>query len=211
MPPTARALEPRSASRRATLAAATWLLMAELDRGGPADPLVALWRDWRDAHAAATRLCRRAQRLERDLAGRIGFPRVRVPVDGAGAAPVYAAEARDIDHLLGTGRATRALRARLKRDLAAAQARWTAEAEACGLTDARAGEDAADRRAAALIRTAAATPAQSFAGVIARLAIATEWSVHEPEADGQPWAILRGALADLLILADAARPPSEDR
>ncbi|MCW2239333.1 hypothetical protein [Azospirillum canadense] len=210
MPPMARAPTAGTASRRAALAAATRLLRAELDRGGPADPLVTLWRDWRDAHRALVRLSRRAQRLERGLGGRIGFPRVPVPLEGVGAPPAYATEERDVDRLLGTGPATRALRARLKRDLAAVRTAWTVGAEACGLTAARAGEDAADRRAAALMRTAAATPAQSLAGVVARLAIATEWSAHEPEPDGQPWTFIRTTLADLLVLAGAARTPCED-
>lgn len=189
------------------MAAAARFLKRTLDQDGPADPLVALWRDWRAAHAAATRLCRRAQRLERTLAGRVGFPRVRVPLGDAGDAPVYATEALGIDRLLGADQATRAVRARLKRELAAARARWTAEADACGLTAARAGEDAADRRCAELLKAAATMPAPSLAGVIAKLAIAAEWSVHEPEADGQPWTFLRGALADLIALADSGRMP----
>ncbi|WP_188092428.1 hypothetical protein [Azospirillum sp. B21] len=207
MPPRVRDPGAGAPSRRAILAAAAQLLTAALAREEPADPLVVLWRDWREAHSTLLRQSRRAQRLERGLVERTGFPRVPVPQDGD-APPVYAAAPSDIDRLLGSDAATQALRARLKRDLAAAQAAWTAAADACGLAAARAAEDAADRRVLALLNAAATMPARSLAGVIARLAIATEWSAHEPEADGQPWTVIRAALADLVAVAGAARPPS---
>jgi len=50
----------------------------------------------------------------------------------------------------------------------------------------------------------------SLAGVIVKLAIAAEWSIHEPETDGQPWTFVRGALADRVACADAARTSFED-
>ncbi|AWK85958.1 hypothetical protein DEW08_06515 [Azospirillum thermophilum] len=132
--------------------------------------------------------------------GRIGFPRVEIPVDDPERPLVPATDARQIDWVLGKTPATRALRRRLKRELAAAQARWAAEAEACGLTRAMEQEADADRRVAELLAAAAGTPARSLAGVVAKLAIAAQWSAREPEADGGPWDVICGALSDLTAL-----------
>lgn len=190
-------------TRRAALKAA-WAVLEGAQDDANSDPLVALWREWREAHTALTRLCRRAQRLERALAERVGYPRVLVPMERVDGSPVHAADARDIDRLLGTEPETRASRARLKRELAAARVLWDAEAQACGLTAAVAGEHAAGQRVDAVLRAAAVAPARSLTGVIAKLAIAAEWSEAEPEPDGYPWTFLHSALAALIPLADAA-------
>ncbi|CAO3425573.1 hypothetical protein [Azospirillum doebereinerae] len=145
-------------------------------------------------------MARKAQRLERALIEKIGFPRIAIPADEAGQPPRYATDAGEIDRLLGTAPTTHPLRQRLKHDLASAQARWTLEAQACGLTDAIEREIDADRRVDALLSAAATTPARSIAGVIAKLAIAAEWGGREPDADGHPWTFLHGALADLTAI-----------
>lgn len=188
------------ASRRGSIAAAARLLTSTLRESQDTDPLILLWKDWRETFASSQRLCHEAQRLERELAEKIGFPRVEIPLDGPGRPSVVATDARQIDRVLGTAPATRSLRRRLKRDLAAAQARWDAEAVAVGLTSAMEREAAADRRVDELLRTASRTPARSIPGVIAKLAIATEWSELEPDADGYPWDFIRGVLADLTAL-----------
>ncbi len=190
----------RKATRRTGLAAAARLLSASLSDGRSEDPLILLWQDWRETFASSQRLCREAQRLERELAGKIGFPRVEIPLDDPGRPSAVATDARQIDRVLGTAPATLSLRRRLKRDLAAAQARWDAEAAAVGLTSAVEREAAADRRVDKLLKTASRTPARSIPGVIAKLAIATEWSELEPDADGYPWDFIRGVLADLTAL-----------
>ncbi|PWC35481.1 hypothetical protein [Azospirillum sp. TSO22-1] len=176
------------------------MLSASLSDGRSEDPLILLWQDWRETFASSQRLCREAQRLERELAETIGFPRVEIPLNDPGRPSVVATDARQIDRVLGKTPATRSLRRRLKRDLAAAQANWDAEAAAVGLTSAVEREAAADRRVDELLRTASRTPARSIPGVIAKLAIATEWSELEPDADGYPWDFIRGVLADLTAL-----------
>ncbi|MBP2233395.1 hypothetical protein J2847_006733 [Azospirillum agricola] len=186
--------------RRTSLAAAARLLTAAISEQQNADPLILLWQDWRETFASSQRLCHEAQRLERELAEKIGFPRVEIPLDDPGRPSVVATDARQIDRVLGTAPATRSLRRRLKRDLATAQARWDAEAAAVGLTSAVGREAAADRRVDELLKTASRTPARSIPGVIAKLAIATEWSELEPDADGYPWDFIRGVLADLTAL-----------
>ena len=192
-------------SRKAGLAAAARLLTAALAESGPPDPLVLLWREWRKTLGAFRRQCRETQRLERLLMERIGFPRVEVPVQEADRSLVFVTEAQEIDRLLGTTPATSSLRARLTRDLAAAQARWDAEAEASGLTAASAREAATDRRIDEMLRAAATTPARSMMGTVAKLAIAAEWGLSEPETDGHPWTFLCSVLADLTAMAASSR------
>lgn len=187
--------------RRTSLAAAARLLTVAVSEQQDADPLILLWQDWRATFASSQRLCREAQRLERELAEKIGFPRVEIPLDDPERPSVVATDARQIDRVLGTAPATRSLRRRLKRDLASAQAHWNAEATAVGLASAVEREAAADRRVDELLKTASRTPARSIPGVIAKLAIATEWSELEPDADGYPWDFICGVLADLTALA----------
>lgn len=200
MSPRTRTPKISHASRKGSIVAAARLLTSTLREGQDADPLILLWQNWRETFASSQRLCREAQRLERELAETIGFPRVEIPLDDPGRPSIVATEARQIDRVLGTAPATRSLRRRLKRDLAAAQARWDAEAAAVGLTSAVEREAAADRRVDELLKTASRTPARSIPGVIAKLAIATEWSELEPDADGYPWDFIRGVLADLTAL-----------
>lgn len=200
MSPKARAPRARHVPRRTSLAAAARLLTVAVSEQQDADPLILLWQDWRETFASSQRLCREAQRLERELAKTIGFPRVEIPLDDPERPSVVATDPHQIDRVLGTAPATRSLRRRLKRDLAASQARWDAEAAAVGLTSAVEREAAADRRVDELLKTASRTPARSIPGVIAKLAIATEWSELEPDADGYPWDFIRGVLADLTAL-----------
>jgi len=189
--------------RRATVTATARLLTSTARESQDADPLILLWQEWRETFASSKRLCREAQRLERALAEKIGFPRVEIPLNDPERLSVSATDARQIDWVLGKTPATRSLRRRLKRDLAAAQARWDAEAAATGLTSAVEREAAADRRVDELLKAASRTPARSIPGVIAKLAIATEWSELEPNADGYPWDFIRGVLSDLTALTAA--------
>lgn len=200
MSPRTRTPKMNRAPWKGSIAAAARLLTSVLQDGQDADPLILLWQDWRETFASSQRLCQEAQRLERELVERIGFPRVEVPLDDPERPSVVATAARQIDRLLGAAPATRSLRRRLKRDLAAAQARWDAEAAAVGLTSAIEREAAADRRVGEILKSASRTPARSIPGVIAKLAIAAEWSELEPGADGYPWDFIRGALADLTAL-----------
>lgn len=43
-------------------------------REASSDPVLALWRQWQDAHRLTERLCRRQQGLERQLVETVGFP-----------------------------------------------------------------------------------------------------------------------------------------
>ncbi|HYD69754.1 hypothetical protein [Azospirillum sp.] len=85
-------------------------------------------------------------------------------------------------------------RARLKAELAERRARWDAEANACGLSDAERREDEADWRLDALLRAVLAGHAASLHGVVAKLGVA---AVLGAEEDDLPWEFLHGTLRDL--------------
>lgn len=205
--PTPRARTSKKASRRAVLSTAIRVLDAA-PGGDTAEPLLVLWREWRVAFPLSERLCREAQRLERQLIDRIGLPAVEIPMIDPERPMVLATNLRQIDRVLGTAPTTLAQRRRLKRALGAAHARWKAEATACGLTAAIRSEVAADRRVDELLRIAAVTPAHSLIGAIAKLVVIEQWGEREPEGDDLPWPFLRGVLSDLVTLVAEPQNPS---
>lgn len=152
----------------------------------------------------------RRDRLEAALVRQIGHPRVRLPT-GPGKPARYAADLSSIDRALGPDR--RHLRRQFAAQLQQHQRAWDRAAEACGLTQALADEDAAfmtvEQATAALLRT----PAISFADI--RLKLAVLVATHAPGPalhDASPWRELHQLLADLDQLgcsaADAqGRPP----
>ncbi len=169
-----------------------------------------LWRDCRKAAIALERSCQAAQALERSLLDRIGPLRVEVPLDPPAPQPAYAADAHTIDQLLGTHPSTYSLRERLKAELAETQARWERESEACGLHAGQAAEAAASRRVEEMLASAAATPARSVIGMVAKLTIVAEWGRTNPDRDSQPWPFLHGVLADLVRLAAARSSTAQE-
>lgn len=197
----------RPSTPRVTLAAVARLLNAATAEPNAPDPLVLLWREWRRAAAALDRSCRAAQTLERDLLNRLGPLRVEVPLDPPAPRPAYASDAHSIDQLLGTHHSTYSLREHLKAELVQIQAGWDREAEACGLRAAEAAEVGAARRVEETLATAAATPARSLIGTIAKLTIVAEWGRRNPDRDAQPWPFLHSTLADLVDLAAAGDFP----
>ncbi|WP_149225322.1 hypothetical protein [Azospirillum sp. B21] len=172
----------RPPSRRAAVAAAARLLRSVSRPPEAADPLVRLWREWRSARSALRKAGGQARRLERTLADRVGPGAVR-----------------GVDDLLG--RVPEA-DPRRREELAAALARWAGEARACGLTRARAEEEAVAHRMERLRRAAVRGSAASLAGVVARLAIAGDAASSGPDAGGLAWTVLTGTLADLTALAE---------
>lgn len=195
---------PSKPSCRAALSAASRFLRAAAQDENR-EPLVALWQEWRTAFLASQRSVRTAQRLERRLIERIGMPSVEFSVDASAQDVVRATHPDDIDRILGQEPARRGLGERLKQELAAAQARWDAEAETSGLLAAVAAETAADRRVDALLRVMPCMPAQSLAGAIAKLAILVEWNGTEPEKDEVSRNCLHGLLSDLVALSAPPR------
>ncbi len=90
------------------------------------DPALVLWRDWQAAHLNTAALCRKQQRLETQLAEKIGFPRAEVHLPDEDVT-VSVSWHGDIEELFGEAPELAELRAQAEADLAAHQARWDAE------------------------------------------------------------------------------------
>ncbi|MGX5804295.1 hypothetical protein ACWGS9_24040 [Bradyrhizobium sp. Arg314] len=166
-----------------------------LEKDLSADPAVALWRKWHDAHEQTERLCRQQQRLERKLAETVGFPSVTIRLSGGESVTLHSLEA--LREVLDLGPEGVAMRAKAEADFAAHQARWDAADKGIGYSTAlRAEREVADR-AEDLLEALSETPATSLAGVAAKLdAVLREGEVSE-DSDEFPWPQIRSAFEDI--------------
>jgi len=176
-------------SRRGVLAGAAVAPVAGGGLEDAGDPMVGLCREWHEAWAGASRCWDERARLHRELVARLGQPRVGVG-GAADGAVLHAWDDGQVDALVTDA----GERARLKAELAERRARWDAEADACGLSDAERREDEADWWLDALLRAVLAGHAGSLRGVVAKLGVA---AVLGAEEDDLPWEFLHGALRDL--------------
>jgi hypothetical protein len=178
------------------------------------DPALVLWRDWQAAHLNTAALCRKQQRLETQLAEKIGFPRAEVHLPDEDVT-VSVSWHGDIEELFGDDPALAELRAQAEADLAAHQARWDAEDMRIGYSAARRAELAAADHEQELVEVLMATPATTLAGVAGKLdAVLREGESFE-ESEEFPWPQIRAALVDLVRIGQALKPdafmPGADR
>ena len=148
-------------------------------------------------------------RIERDLIATPGYPRIRLP----NRAPTYAADPATINRTFGPGH--QQLRRRLKTRLARRQLAWDQAAEAAGLRQAIAREDAAFIAVQHATTDLLAAPARDMADVKLKLAVIVAGGEPGPaESTNFPWAPLRSLLADLERIEQASNltvqmaPPS---
>lgn len=177
------------------------------------DPTLMLWRDWEAAHLKRAALCRKQQRLETQLAKKIGFPCAEVHLQDEEIVSV--SSQGDIEELFGEAPELADLRAKAEADLAAHQARWDTEDMRIGYSAAWRAELAAADREQELLEVLAATPATTLAGVAGKLdAILREGESFE-ECEEFPWPQVRSALVDLVCISRAPLPgvfmPGSDR
>ncbi|MER9236122.1 hypothetical protein NKI56_29415 [Mesorhizobium sp. M0622] len=159
----------------------------------PADPALALWREWRKAHKLAERLCRAQQRLETRLIAGVGFPCVAVRLPEGGDVTVHSIEA--LNEVLGKGSDMAVLGEKTEADFAAHQARWDVAAEETGYTAALRAEREAGDQAQDLLEAFSTTPATTLAGVAGKLdAVLREGEAWE-ECSEFPWPQIRSALS----------------
>ncbi|MER9579462.1 hypothetical protein NKJ36_25130 [Mesorhizobium sp. M0142] len=170
----------------------------------PADPALALWREWRTAHKLTEKLCRRQQRLETRLVEGVGFPCATVRLPRGEDVTIHSIRA--LNDVLGRGPDTAALRQKAKADFAAHQARWDAHAEEIGYTAALKAERETGDRAKDLLEALSTTPATTLAGVAGKLdAVLREGETWE-ECSEYPWPQIRSALSDLVRIAQQTMP-----
>lgn len=150
----------------------------------PFDPCVALLQDWEQAHHMAVVLCRLQQRLE---------TRIRNAL--ASSEPDRGPENdRQNTHALV---------------LAARQARCDELDKEFGYTRARAAESQAVEAEEEILDAVAVTPAQSLAGVIAKLKIIVGGGENLGDMSAFPWPQIQSVLTDIQALGDrgAEAPP----
>ncbi|MDH4984469.1 hypothetical protein QEZ47_02630 [Aminobacter anthyllidis] len=162
----------------------------------PLDPCVVLLQEWEQAHHMAVVLCRLQQRLEIRIRNALG------PTEPSG----------------GPGNNQQGMpQASVLTDR---QARWDEIDQKVGYSRTRAAEAQAVEAEEEILDAVAATPAQSLAGVIAKLKIIVGGGENMGDTSAFPWPQIQSVLADLQALGDrgadvlptdSRRQPAEDR
>ncbi|AMS44000.1 hypothetical protein [Aminobacter aminovorans] len=157
------------------------LLHAELLQA-PLDPCVVLLQEWEQAHHMAVVLCRLQQRLEIRIRNALGS------LD-AGVAP-------ENDRPIPP------------QPSADQQTRWDALDQKVGYSRARAAEMQAVEVEEEILEAVSATPAQSIAGVVAKLNIIAGGGQSMGDSSAFPWPQIQSVLKDLKSLSEreTARP-----
>jgi len=187
-------------SRRALLAGLAVAPVALIPAFGDApDPILTLCAEWHAANDYLNECCIRKQKLETALVKRIGFPRVHFQWRGKSYST---GDPEKIDHLFGKRHIAEATR--LKAELAREQEEWDRQALACGFTEADLQEEAAMHHVDDIMRRVGEMPASSFAGIVAKLSVASAIGKMEcPDPDEFPWSFINSALNDLRQLTQA--------
>ncbi|AMS45207.1 hypothetical protein [Aminobacter aminovorans] len=160
---------------------------------GTIDPCVVLLQEWEQAHHMAVVLCRLQQRLEIRIRNALRASEPRGGPENDGHSPLLPADQ---------------------------QARWNKLDREVGYSRARAAEAQAVEAEEEILDAVAATPAQSLAGVIAKLKIIAGGGENMGDTSAFPWPQIQSVLADLQALgdrgadvlpADSRRQRAEDR
>ncbi|WP_406873725.1 hypothetical protein WHT83_10195 [Aminobacter sp. P9b] len=144
----------------------------------PFDPCVALLQDWEQAHHMSVVLCRLQQRLETRIRNALASSEPdRGPENDGHSTPQTSL-------------------------LAARRARWDELDKEFGYTRARAAEAQAVEAEEEILDAVAATPAQSLAGLIAKLTIIVGSGENMGDMSAFPWPQIQSGLADLKALGE---------
>lgn len=142
----------------------------------PIDPCVVLLQEWEQAHHMAVVLCRLQQRLEIRIRNALRTASAHNEADATSAAE--AAPPVDL------------------------QTRWDELDVEVGYSRARAAEAQAVEAEEEILDAVTATPAQSFAGVIAKLKIIGGGGENMGDTSAFPWPQIQSVLADLKALGE---------
>ncbi|CAN7618852.1 hypothetical protein [Aminobacter sp. LjRoot7] len=144
----------------------------------PIDPCVVLLQEWEQAHHMAVVLCRLQQRLEIRI-------RNALASSETGDGPENDQQSTPQASVL-TDR----------------QARWDELDQEIGYSRARAAEAQAVEAEEEILDAVADTPAQSLAGIIAKLTIIAGGGENMDDTSAFPWPQIQSVLADLQVLGD---------
>jgi hypothetical protein len=168
------------------------------------DPAVSRWREWNAAHRRRYELCIRQQKLETKLLAMVGsFPQLEVRIPGKDET-IFVSTVAEINRLL-PGPEMSGSRKQAKANLSARLRAWkTADAQ-IGYTLAYKAETEMVHTESKLAEALWCTPAQSMAGIIAKLHSVIETQDPGASLKEPPWPELRLVLADLLTMNANAR------
>lgn len=178
------------------------------------DPALALSRAWLEAHARTLALCLKQQQLETEIVLSVGFPSDDIASpdgeesDGSSPAKTH--------NPCGTMPAKKIGQADASEVLSDPWARWRAKDAELGYSAAKEAEQQAAEQEQLLLDQLAKTPAQSIAGVIAKLAVVLRDVEDNRDVSDFPMPQLRSVLDDLTRVAqhttqDGLQPvPSSD-
>jgi hypothetical protein len=191
---------PSGVTRRALLSGTATVALAPIlhDRSThtAADPIAALYRDWRKADAEVSRWCREWGKLESALVRSVGFPRVAVSLPPSTAA-IWVTTHEDIDRVFADRSDLEALRGSLHAELTTRNARWNAEATAIGLDEADRQQALAFDRRETLAFRAFALPAGDLACVVTKLTLVLRMGQTRDSDETFPWAQIQSITNDL--------------
>ena len=168
------------------------------------DAAVLAWKVWRAAHRRTLALCRKQQRLESELARRIGFPQA---VLAAAELPslMRIGSMRQFDELAADLPSLCSQRAEVAADLLAHQQRWEDADRAIGYSVTRQEEAAASADEERLIAGLFAADATSLRGISAKLEVLLAVGSDGAEGRHFPWPELRRIRRDVARLAQLQR------
>ncbi|PBB89733.1 hypothetical protein CK215_25950 [Mesorhizobium sp. WSM3864] len=160
-----------------------------------ADPAVAVWREWQAAHDETEQLCLQQHRLERKLVETVGVPCATILLRDGERMTAHSLEA--LHEVLDLSQENGAAHAKAEAEFAAHQMRWDTADREVGYTATLRAEREAAARAEALLYLLSETPANSLAGVAAKLdAVLREGQTSKEDAE-LPWPQIRSALEDI--------------
>jgi hypothetical protein len=198
-----------SVSRRTLLTGVATVPLAPIlrDRStDPAvDPVVALYREWRQADADVKLWCRIWGKLESALVRSVGFPRVTISLSSSTAA-TWVTTHENIDHTLADRPDLEAMRGSLHAELAAQTDRWNAEAIAIGFVEAGRREALALERREGLALRAFAIPAGELTDVLTKLTLVLQMGQTRDSDDAFPWPQIQSVINDLRRLITVMHP-----
>ncbi|MBB4096159.1 hypothetical protein [Brucella pecoris] len=160
------------------------------------DPVLALWREWQDAHLLMESHGSRLKSLEQQLAETVDYPCAKIELSGGDSVTAYSLTA--IREIFDGAPDENVACAKAEAEFAEHQLRWDeADLEIGYSATVRAELEAGDR-AANILDVMATTSSTSLAGVEAKLdATLREGNVWE-DCSEFPWPQLRSVLNDIL-------------
>ncbi|CAI2936495.1 hypothetical protein [Aminobacter niigataensis] len=169
----------------------------------PIDPCVVLLQDWEQAHHMAVVLCRLQQRLETRIRNTLRFPGVSGESGGDTAKAAAEAQGQAADNPAPGNDSVSGNMSAMSATQADQQRRWDALDVEVGYSRVRAAEMQAVEAEEEILAAVAATPAQSLAGVIAKLKIIVGGGETAEETSAFPWPQIQSVLADLKDLGES--------